>query len=237
MYKNVIMICAEHQPVWTTMPAFVTAYDKLVSKTEELSLVGNEQSSKTVGTKKLKDAQHKAIAEKANLVAESLRSLAFESGNIELAEQLHFSHTALLKSNSEKVLQLIDRIVVAADAHAAQLVDRGIAQSQIDELPVVKEQLALAFTQMRNAVVHRKQQTELLAERSKEITHLLKNSMDKLVNVIRPGHPEFYALYKAARTIVDLKGKSNKKGAAPVVPPAVPGGELPPPAQEPGGSK
>jgi len=85
--------------------------------------------------------------------------------------------------------------------------------------------------------VKRMQHTEEIRMLSKELTGMLRDDFDELILVVKDAHPEFYKLYKAARNVVDLKGKKNKKSTAPVIPAMPPAGELPPPAGQVNGSK
>ena len=235
MYKNVILTCTEHPAVWAGVTAFNSSFIKVKSKVDELLLAVNEQTSVAVGAKKIKDAKRLATAKKAEIIANGLRALADAGNDTELAELMRFPFSALLRGNSEKTLQLMDRILTAAVNHAGELPDCGVAASLVPEFATAKDELALAFIQTRNAVVKKKQQTALMVEKIAEIDQLLKNSLDKLVKVLGEDHPDFLKLYTASRIVVDHKGKSNKKGPVPV--PVPPIGVLLPPPDNIAGSK
>jgi len=215
MYVTVRSVLASNQAVWSTIPACEPIYDLFCAKMEQLQQLAFDQEAAMLGVKKVKDKERRLTAKRARKIANALRIYAGATGNTALLEQVSFRDSDLDYSSSTSTLQLMGQVSEAAVAHAATLAGYGISQQQIDEFEQMREHLVAAFASTRSAIVDRGKNTELITELIREINGILRNSLDKFVEILKEDHPEFAIAYRKAREIVDLPGKKNKKGTLP----------------------
>jgi len=219
MYKAEIAVCTKHQSAWSAMFAFQEGFDELKDLTELLEQLSFEHAQGIVGVTAVKNEERLATAEKAGLLANSLRALATKTKNTALAEQMHFRQATLESGKATRAIQLITQVVNSAGIYAAELLTYyDVGQQQIDELAQLRDHLALSLGNTRNAIIERKALTAKIKSLVKEIDDLLKNNLDKQVKILKQSQPAFFAHYMAGRNVVDLKGKSNKPGQAPTLP-------------------
>ena len=219
MYHTVSSVCETHASVWNTIPAFGQNYQLFLAKVAALEQEAYQHTQSLVGVTESKEVERKTAIEKAQIVASALRSLGSVSADTKLMAQLRFPQTRLLQAGATRLIQYLDSIIEAAGNHLTELPDYGISQYKIDELIQVRDQLTVTLGTPRNAIITRKILTDKLDQLTGELDHLLKDTLDELVLVLKPDYPEFANLYKAARVIVDQKGKSNKP--KPPLPPTV----------------
>lgn len=220
MYHAVSLVCQTHTSAWDTTPAFVQGYDAFVAKVTALEQQAYQHTQSLVGVRENKDVFRETTIEKAEVIANALRSLAAFSGNSMLKSAMRFQHTQLEKSNATRLIQYLDSIIEAAGSHIIELPDYGVSQTKLDELIVLRDQLTHQLSATRNALVVRKSLTTNLEQLAKEIDQLLKNALDKLVLVLKADSPQFFLQYTAARVIVDHRGKTHKPKNP--LPPATP---------------
>jgi len=210
MYQAVELVCDEHQDAWNMIPAFVQTVQLLTEKLDTFKHQAYLHTHATIGVRETKDEERMLVIKKAEIIAGALRSLSTLEGDTKLSTLLRFSHSHLVQSNATRLQQYLDNITDIATAHITELSDYGVSQAKLEELQLLCNQLEQTLLKTRNAIVVRRSlstEMELLAH---DIDKLLKLSLDQLMLGVESDHPEFYRQYKAAREIVDYKGKSNK---------------------------
>jgi len=210
MFDTVETSCDAHESDWETVSAFGEIYGLYKSKVAEARLLAYQHTQSLIGVRAYKDEERERAIEKVEVIANALRSLGAVSGEVKLNEHLRFSHTALIQSNATRLIQYVDSILEEAAAHTSELPAYGVSQEKLDEMMEIRDQLVVTLGTPRNAIVLRKTLTEAMDELVHEIDELLKNNLDPLVEVMKADFPKFSKLYKAARVVVDHKGKSNK---------------------------
>lgn len=210
MFRAVQTVFTNHAEEWEDVPAFASTVMQFATLMAQLEAAAHRQDSLQVGVKAVKDQRRSQAAEKAMVLANALRALSTMTGDAQLAEQLRFKDSALLRQSTNVVLQLFARIREQALTHLTELADFGITEDQVDAFTVVCDDLPGILGSTRSAIVDRSQQTHALGQLTTAIGHLLADNLDKQVKMLRPAHPELFQLYTAARTVVDYKGKSQK---------------------------
>jgi hypothetical protein len=80
-----------------------------------------------------------------------------------------------------------------------------VTQANIDELDEALQTFQAAKAKPRTTVVERSVQTESLSGLIREASNILRDQIDRLVNLLRRSNPEFVAGYRSARVIVGLQ--------------------------------
>jgi len=212
MFRIVQSVCASNQSAWNGLQPFVTAHTSFNDKLVLLDQLIYEQGKATVGIRKVKDEERLETGKRANKIANALRVYATTTGNTVLSEQLKFSLSDLTQRSNTEAMQLIGRVVEAASANPDVLAGFVITQQDIDDLIQRHHYLVEAFGSVRGAIVNRTKNTSQIEGLIREITSLLKNTLDPMVELLHDDQPDFAKLYKNARNIVDYKGKKHKGG-------------------------
>lgn len=210
MYHAVVAVCEAHTSDWETIPAFGENYGLFVAKVTQLEQQAYQHTQSLVGVRASKDQERETAIKKAEVIANALRSLGTVSGDTKLNAILRFPHTTLMQSNATRLIQYLDSIIEAAGNHASELPAYGVSPEKLEEMIQLRDQLALTLGAPRNAIVVRKTLTNELDQLIRELDGFLKNNLDALVQVLKADYPAFSELYKAARIVVDHKGKSIK---------------------------
>jgi hypothetical protein len=94
-----------------------------------------------------------------------------------------------------------------------------VTQANIDELDQALQDFQAAKAKPRTAVVERSVQTQSLSSLLREAGNILRDQIDRLVNLFRRTHPEFVAGYRSARVVVDRVAGRAAPEATPPTPP------------------
>ena len=187
----------------------MSAFDTYSGKLDQLEALGLEQSSATLGISDAKDTQLISSIEKAFIIVSAVGAYATSVGNDELIAKTDISISDLRFGSRVNCLLRIDRILVQANAHIAELEPFGISPADVAELETLRVALNTSFIAPRQAILNRKQITAAIHTLIREIDDVLKSSLDKLMIVVQPSDQVFFNKYTIARTILDY-GTTHK---------------------------
>lgn len=214
MYRTVESTVDAYSGSWSGLPAFANPYNVFKEKLIQLQNYGKEQSSALIGVSVAKEAQRVKTADKTVKLASALSAYAASIDNEILREQVNVSSTEVLHASRASALQVVERILELATTHLANLGDFGISQSDVEDLEAAHDELNLLFYAPRKAIVDRKYLTDAMDELVNDLDDLLKNTIDKLMVVIKDSDEVFYHKYISARTIVHF-GTGHSTGSDP----------------------
>ena len=205
MYLAVKETVDNFNTAWAGLPAFVTAYGLYTTRLTELNDVRLQQEKATEGvTKDKAEAKEDAIA-KAIVVSSAVSAFASVTENETLRGIVDYSQTDMDRSRDTLLIDILRVIYNAANDNAAALVDYGIAATDFGEFEGLIDTYESVVQSPRTAIGEGAAATEYLVEVIAAIDNILKNQMDKLVEVLKNAEGEFYAKYEKARIIVDLR--------------------------------
>ena len=150
-------------------------------------------------------------------LADPLSSLARRLQDSEMASQCGLTVSAVDIAD-DRLEAKGDTVLAFAQAHAAALADYGVTPAEITSFEELLDRFSLAKNAPRRSIADHKAETEALAELIREIRLLLQRHLDKQVRRLRHQHPEFYAGYRSARTVIDRGGRSRVEPATPPAP-------------------
>lgn len=203
MYRMVIDVLNEYRPVWENTPKFVEAHALFNGKMELLQIQAEKQRSYTLGVKVTRDTFRGDVARLGTRIASALTALGDEQQNLELIAQCRITESQLIRSAHGDTLILLDRILFHADLHSTELESYGIPAALIDQFRTWRDELAVNIMAPRKAVLKRRDATQQILGLCEDMDRLLRNKVDRLVQVLRPGNESFYTEYSAARMILD----------------------------------
>lgn len=202
MYQMVSDIVNDNQTVWAETPKFVSLFSTFSGKFESLKVLAEKERAYLLGVKDNRDAMREETAKKAFQVSSALVAYATENNNIELIAMMQITKAQLMNRSHADTVILLDRILIHAQEHEADLVDFGISPEKIADLVLRRDELVVNILAPRKAILKRKETGSQINLLSQEIDVLLKNGLDKLVTVLRPENEEFYTSYFNSRMVM-----------------------------------
>jgi hypothetical protein len=148
-------------------------------------------------------------------VAGQLAALGAKKNDLTLEAQADLTMTDLEDMAADDLVGAADRIGDLATANLAALAAYNILPATLTALAAFKPKFQALKTKPREAVVGRKQETDLIQPLIKSLRGLLERQLDRQVLTYKVSQPEFYAGYLAARVIVDRGNPAKKKTTPP----------------------
>lgn len=204
MYLATQSVCDTHNSVWAGTPAFVTAKAAFDDVIDGISKARQKQEKETKGVTEDKGQAKEAAIVKAVSVAAATFAYASVTNNNTLKQLVNYSPTELRQSRDTILSDRLRVILNAANDHAAALVDYGIQSTDLTELDTLVTAYEDILGAPRTAIGERstaRQELEALFDTGDGI---LKEQLDKLMEIYRPTALAFYNQYKSARVIIDL---------------------------------
>ena len=214
MYKSIKTVIATNQPAWSTLPAFGTAVQTFNTRLAALEQSAYQQNLALVGVSAVKNAKRALVIERTYAISSGLVAYAVVNNDVELINQMKISRHELEKAGKTKLLLLVDRVLNRASGFVGQLDDYGIDQATVDELQTLRDELDAQLSAPRNAIIERKSQTIRIKTLVKEIDAIIKLQLDKLMEILKEDHPDFFTAYKNARVIVDHRNRSSNNDSS-----------------------
>lgn len=213
MYKSVKSIIAKNQTAWTGLAAFGSSFQTFTDRLQALEESGYQQNLAIVGVSAVKNAKRTLVVDRAYAISSGIVAYAVVNNDVETINHMKISRHELEKAGKTKLLVLVDRILIRANSIVGQLSDYGIDQTSIDELQTLRDELDVQLSAPRNAIIERKNQTIRIKTLVKEIDIVLKLQLDKLMEILKEDHPDFFTAYTNARVIVDHRNRSGNEGS------------------------
>ena len=212
MYGIVRQVITDFGTSWNTIPAFVSAVEKLQSKYSVLVEIGEKQTKILKGVWSAKEKKKMVLIDEATKLSNALFAYAGVVDNTILKEQMRLSKSELKYSNRVSLLTNLSLIATRSAEFASELEDYGVQAETIEAYSEMVEEYNEIVHSTRKAVISRKQLTHQIDVLVSEIDDVLSNQIDKLVEVIRTDDSLFFEKYQHARSIVDYpSGHKSKK--------------------------
>jgi hypothetical protein len=161
-----------------------------------------------------KAAARDALEDVLFLICEALAVLAHTSKDRDLLALTDLTLTDLDRFGGEELSHRATTVLERANASKTALAPFQITQANIDELAQTLETFQATKEKPRMVTAERAVQTEAVATLIREASGILREQIDRLVNLFRRSNPEFVAGYRAARVIVDRKASHTTTKAA-----------------------
>ena len=217
MYKTVSAYMGENTSVWSVMPRMVTAVQHLNDNCAAIDVAAQQQETAIMGASQDKAAARTALEDVLFLMCEALGVLGDTENDNNLSALADLSLSKLHQMGAEELTNRATNVLAQATARAQDLVAFNVTPANINELSQKLENFSAAKEQPRTAMANKTVHTGSLASLLSDTSGLLRNEMDRMVNLFRRTNPEFVAGYRAARVIVDRRAsrKTKKKTEPP----------------------
>jgi hypothetical protein len=220
MLKTVDTVLDNHNPLWTGMAQMQTAVTDYKGKLISIDRTAQIQETPSGAGDDKEDARD-ALEELLFLMCEALAVLAQTANDHDLLALVALRRSTLERFDDEELSNRAATVLTEANSRKTALAGLNQTQANLDELTQALERFNASKTNPRAATAARKVQTASLASLIREAVAILRNQIDRMVNLLSRTNPDFVAEYRAARVIID-RGVRHKETAPSGTPPATP---------------
>lgn len=209
MYKTVAGYLDESNEVWNGMAPFAEALVQFKDKLQAIDATAQRQETSMHGASGDRAEARDALEDVLFLICEALGVLAHRSGDNELGDLAHLTPTGIARLDNEELSHRATTVLESANEKKTELAAFHVTQANLDELNNALQTFDAAKARPRSAVVERSVQTESLGTLMQDAVNILRDEIDRLVNLFRRIDPEFVKGYRRARVIVDRTGRRS----------------------------
>jgi len=213
MYKTVANYMEVHNDVWNDMPPMFPAVEEFRNKIAAIDTAVQQQETPSGATDSKAEARD-ALEDVLFLIGEALAVFAHSTNDHDLLALTSLSPSQLDRLPADELVHGATTVLAQANARKTELAVMHVTQANIDELAQALAVFADAKEQPRADTVERMTQTESLSNLMREANDILRNRIDRLVNLFSRSNPDFVTGYRAARVVVDRAATHTSAQAA-----------------------
>ena len=217
MFKTVAGFLDQNNSVWSGMASLAAAVQQFKDKIGAIDAAAQKQETPS-GAADDKAAARDALEDVLFLICEALGVLGHTSNDNELLALVDLTPSGLDKLGEEELANRATTILARANAMKSELAALQVTQANLIELEGALHNFQATKAKPRAATAERAAQTESLPSLVRDGSNILRNQIDRLVNLFRRSNSNFVAGYRSARVIVDRAASH----AAPKTPPSTP---------------
>lgn len=165
-----------------------------------------KQETLTTGAAVDKVSARDALEDVLFLTCEALGVLGATANDNDLVALTALSPAAIHKFGVEELANRAATVLEKANAMKTELAAFQITQANIDEFSQALQDFNQLKEKPRHVAASRVVETATLASLIRDASGILRNQIDRLVNLFRRSHPKFVASYRSARVIIDRPG-------------------------------
>lgn len=218
MFKTVNGFLDQNNSIWNGMAPLAAAVLQFKQKIVDIDAAAQKQETPVSGATNDKAAARDELEDVLFLACEALGVLAHASSDHDLTALVDVSPSALDRLGDEELGNRATNVLARANALKTQLATMQVTQANLDELAEALQIFQGATAKPRTAVVERMVQTDSLSTLVREAGNILRDQIDRMVNLFRRTNPEFVSGYRSARVVVDRVATHAARPAQPSSP-------------------
>lgn len=203
MFTSVKLACEQASAVWSSVPAFGSAFGKFTACVERIEEFAQKQATVSTGATEDKKNCRKSMCTAALVVAGAVHAFATENNNLELARKVDVSFSSLLAGRDRTSAEKCQTIHRLATEHVAELSEHGVTGAKLKALQTKIDDYAKCLQRPRQIISESKTATGQLETEIEAADGLLSDHLDRLILQFADSDPEFYNNYTNARAIVN----------------------------------
>jgi hypothetical protein len=212
MYRSVCEVLKNNEKLFTDIPAMTTAADSFKNYFSEIAKIDDRFMSVAKGTTKEKIITHEKLESSVIKISGLLFVTGKKINNENLKELTNITHSDIKIMRADVFIQKSKNILNNAKAFLSTLktMDNNI-DAEISDLEenINHYENAVNMKESKSAESH---STKNSLEKSfKTADEILKDEIDRYIELVKEKYPDFYDQYIKARTIKDLGIKRTKK--------------------------
>jgi hypothetical protein len=221
MFKTIGAFLQDNRSVWSDMAPLQAAVTQFNGKIAAIDVAVQKQEA-PVGAAEDKATARDALEDVLFLMCEALGVLGHSGQDHDLLALTAVRPSTLQRLDDEELSNRATSILAEATARKTELAALRVIQANLDELEQALARFNASKVNPRTATAARVVQTESLPILIRDLSGMLRNEIDKMVNLFRRTNPEFVAEYRVARVIVDRAASHKTKPAGTSPPPPGP---------------
>jgi hypothetical protein len=222
MFKTVTTVLDENHDVWSGMAPFAASLQRLKAKITDIDTAAQKQNSATHGATLDRTTARADLEDVLFLSCEALGVLAHSAGDNQLRKLTDLKPSDFQRLADEELSNTARGILTETTGRKTELATLQVTQENLDELNKALQEFNASKSAPRAAIANRMAQTEALPQLITDANDILRNELDRMVNLFRRSHPDFVAAYRGARVIVDrVATRESKPPVAPAPHPFV----------------
>ncbi len=203
MYDTVLSYLDNNSALWSSIPKVGEFKNQLTDVVTQITNAQYAQQEAQVYLGKNKTQLKSTVAQKADILNDSLEAFALVTGNDKLAGQMAASYSQLNRMRNADFIPAVQAIIAAAEDNMEVLqAEYGVTAQQVQGLKTDLDEF-LAINGLPRAYqvasVQATKDLELLFVEAKDA----QEKLDKVMSIFKRRDPNFYSGYEAARVIVD----------------------------------
>jgi hypothetical protein len=221
MFKTVIAHFDDNNSVWSGMAPLQAAVAKFKTKIDAIDVAAQKQET-PIAAAVDKGVARDALEDVLFLMCEALGVLAHGSNDHDLLALTAVKPSTLQRFDDEALSNRATSVLAEANARKTELAPLQVTQANLDELDQALQDFNASKVNPRTATAARMVQTESLPGLIRDASGILRNEIDRLVNLLRRSNPDFVSGYRAARLIVDRAASRTTTKTSGSAPPNAP---------------
>ena len=204
MFDTVLSFFDNYPEKWSSIPKvgeFKNAFGELVNQINESQLAQQEAQ---VFLGKNKKQLKSMIAQKADILNDSIEAFALVTDDSKLANKMASSYSELNRMRNADFSPAIQLIIAEAESNKNVLESEyGVTAEQVEDLKSNLDDFLAMNGQPRAYRIASIQATKDLEQLFVDATAILDSRLDKVMSIFKRRDLNFYNGYQAARVIVD----------------------------------
>ena len=188
--------------VYNTIPVIVRYKNDLTYIIDSIRAAAQDQDAAQVFISESKDQLKRLVAEKMDILDDTVEAYAEDVGDTELASIVSNSMSNYYRLPDERFETKVKNVIAAIETHFKAMADYGMTQEMLDDVKLQFDLFSEARGKPRAYKVESRIATQDLETLFKEATTVIEK-LDKVIKRFKRSNAPFYNGYLAARTLVD----------------------------------
>lgn len=204
MYDAVLSYLDSKSALWASIPKVGEFKNEFTAVVAQINTVQYAQQQAQVFLGKSKTQIKSIVAEKADILNDSLEAFALVTGNEKLRIKMSATYSELNRLRNAEFSPAVQAIIEAAETHIEVLTtEYGVTNEQVEGLKTDLDEFLAINGEPRAYKIASVEATKSLEQLFAEASAILDNKLDKVMSLFKRRDPAFYNGYIASRVIVD----------------------------------
>ncbi len=194
------------------IPAFAASYTKLDTLVAQIAEKDKERMGKTPGKHAVRDEAEDALVTAVMIVSSGLMAMARAKGNTQLREAAYVRESRMRHARSTEQINTAKLVYDLGVANKVDLVPFAVTESMLEDLKARIAAYEAAIKELASGIAERVGARTAVSDLFVQADEVIKEEIDRMMQVFRVTDPELYNDYRAARVIKDLGARHLKPG-------------------------
>lgn len=215
MYETVELLHRKHQPIIQSVPALAAAFSQFSAMLINLRAHIQTSISDRKGITHDKNRSRAKLSHYILVVSGMIKSFASDTNNLELFGAAHYTPSDLRNMRNHRVYSVACIVRSLADKHSQQLVPFGLTSE-------LWSKFLAAISDYENRMHSPETATKMHAACTKAIKNIdadirrhLHDRIDTAIRVLEESNPQFVAIYRGGRSIINHAATHASPAAPP----------------------